>query len=265
MTTKTLEHAQRATGRRPSVIGYAIYCEVMKLLRIPAFAIPTLLFPIMFFSFFGLPNVGREMSGIEAGSYMMASYGAYAVMSVALFSFGVSVSAERGLGWNKLLRTTPMNPLAYFSAKIVMAIIIGAITVGLLFGFGAIVGIRIPMLMWVKLLGLLMVGMIPFVALGLWIGYVAGPNSAAAIANVIFLPLSFASGLFMPLDFLPDIVQKVAPYLPAYHVGQLGWTALGAENEHSLGYHLLWVAGYTVVFLVMAVIAYRRDEGKNYG
>jgi ABC-2 type transport system permease protein len=265
MTTSTLEQAQEQSGRRPSVVAYAIYCEVMKLLRIPAFTIPTLLFPIMFFSFFGLPNLGNTLGGIEAGSYMLASYGAYAVMSVALFSFGVSVAAERGLGWNKLLRTTPLNPLAYFTAKIVMAIIIGLITVVLLFGFGALVGISMPTLTWVKLIGLLMVGMVPFVALGLGLGYIAGPNSAAAIANMIFLPLSFASGLFMPLPFLPQIVQDIAPYLPAYHVGQLGWTALGAQNEHSLGYHLLWVAGYTAIFLALAVVAYRRDEGKNYG
>ncbi|MBV9791160.1 MAG: ABC transporter permease, partial [Chloroflexi bacterium] len=33
----------------------------------------------------------------------------------------------------------------------------------------------------------------------------------------------------------------------------------------SLGSHLLWLAGYTVLFLAMALVAYRRDEGKTYG
>ena len=107
--------------------------------------------------------------------------------------------------------------------------------------------------------------MVPFVALGLFIGYIAGPNSAAAISNIIFLPLSFASGLFVPLDFLPGVVQRVAPYLPAYHVGQLGWTWLGAGDGAGLPRHVLWLAGYTAIFLALATIAYRRDEGKNFG
>ena len=105
--------------------------------------------------------------------------------------------------------------------------------------------------------------MIPFVALGLFIGYLAGPNSAPAVANLIFLPLAFASGLFLPLDFLPDLVKKIAPYLPAYHSGQLGWGALGAGDGKGLGYHLVWIVGYTAVFL--ALVAYWRDEGKKYG
>src|SRR5688572_16966012 len=113
MTTKPVPQAMRmgGDGRRGSALAYIIRCEVLKLLRIPAFSIPTLLFPIMFFAFFGLPNVGGEIDGRDAGSYILASYGAYAMISVALFSFGVSIAAERGLGWNKLLRTTPMHPL----------------------------------------------------------------------------------------------------------------------------------------------------------
>ena len=82
---------------------------------------------------------------------------------------------------------------------------------------------------------------------------------------MIFLPLSFASGLLVPLQSLPTIVQRVAPYLPAYHTGQLGWTLLGAGDDKGMGVHALWVIGYTLVFLILALIAYRRDEGKNFG
>lgn len=250
----------------PSVIAYFVYCEVIKLLRIPAFSIPTLLFPIMFFAFFGLPNLGNQIEGVDAGPYILASYGTYAIMSVALFSFGVSIAAERGLGWNRLLRATPLQPLTYFAAKIVMALIIGLITLLALFAFGGIVGgVHLPALLWAQLIGLLVLGMIPFVALGLCIGYVAGPNSAAAIANLIYLPLAFASGLLLPVPYLPAFVQSFAPYLPAYHAGQLGWTLLGAGDGSSILGHLAWLAAYTAAFLVIGVVAYRRDEGKQYG
>jgi ABC-2 type transport system permease protein len=196
----------------------------------------------------------------------LASYGTYATISVALFSFGVSIASERGLGWNRLLRATPLQPLTYFAVKIIMALIIGLITLLALFAFAGVVGgVRLSPLVWIELIGLLVVGMIPFVALGLCIGYVAGPNSAAAIANLIHLPLAFASGLLLPVPFLPAFVRGIAPYLPAYQAGQLGWTLLGAGDGTSLLGHLGWLAAYTVVFLTIGVIAYRRDEGKQYG
>jgi ABC-2 type transport system permease protein len=259
--------AASATRSRPgSVLLYLIRCESLKLLRVPMFAIPTFVFPIMFFAMFGLPNLDNTLGGIGAGPYILASYGAYSVMSVALFSFGVAIAAERGLGWNKLLRATPLRPLTTFTSKVAMALIFGAVSLAALFAFGAAVGgVRLPILTWLKLGGLLVIGMVPFVALGLFIGYLAGPNSAAAVANLVFLPLSFASGLFLPLEFLPDIIRRVAPYLPAYHTAELGWGTLGAGDGKGLAVHVHWLAGYTAVFLALALVAYWRDEGKNFG
>jgi ABC-2 type transport system permease protein len=258
--------ASAARSRHGSALLYLIRCEILKLVRVPMFAIPTFVFPIMFFAMFGLPNLDNTIAGINAGPYILASYGAYSVMSVAIFSFGAAIAAERGLGWNKLLRATPLRPLTTFASKVAMALLFGAGSLIALFAFGAVVaGVRMPVGQWLELGGLTLLGMIPFVALGLFIGYLAGPNSAPAVANLIFLPLSFASGLFLPLEFLPEIMQKVAPYLPAYHTGQLGWGALGAGDGKGVGYHLLWIAGYTAVFLALAVVAYWRDEGKNFG
>ncbi len=265
-TTEQTVRTKSSTRRRFSALAYYVYCEVLKLLRIPIFAVGTFLFPILFFAMFGLPNVGRQLGGINAGQYVMASYGTYAVMAMALFSFGASIAAERRMRWNMLLRTTPLHPLTYFAAKILMALIFGVAVLAALFAFGAVVGgISMSIGLWAKLVGLLILGMIPFVALGLWLGYTAGPSSASVLAQLIFLPLAFASGLFLPLEFLPKVIQNIALYLPSYHVAQLGWHVLGSGDGKPITLHILWVVGYTVVFLVMAMIAYRRDEGKTFG
>lgn len=225
----------------------------------------TLIFPTMFFAFFGLANVRRTAGGAEIGAFMMASYGAYAVMSVALIAFGVSISAERGLGWNKLLRASPMGPLPYFVAKVLMALAVGFVSLALLFAFATVVGhLHEPVAFWVKLSGLLIIGMIPFVLLGLAIGYLASPTVAAPTANLIGLPLSFASGLFVPIRLLPEGVQRVAPFLPSYHVAELGWTLVGAGDGAGYAGHLAWLAAYSAAFLALALVAYRRDEGKVF-
>ncbi len=254
------------TGRTRFPLFLLLRAEVLQRLRVPGFVIPTIIFPMMFFAFFGLPNLGRSVGGVDVGAYMMASYGAYAVMSVALISFGVSISAERGLGWNKLLRATPLDPFVFFTAKVLMALAIGFLALVLLFAFAVLYGhVSMPPLFWLRLIALLMAGMVPFVALGLAIGYVASPSAAAPIANLISLPLSFASGLFVPLQMLPPGVQHVAPYLPSYHVAQLGWTLLGAGDGKGYAPHLGWIAAYGVAFMTFAILAYRRDEGKTFG
>jgi ABC-2 type transport system permease protein len=68
-------------------------------------------------------------------------------------------------------------------------------TLGVSFG-----GVRLPAATWVELGGALVFGSMPFYALGLAIGYLAGPDSASPIVNMIHLPMSAASGLWMPLD-----------------------------------------------------------------
>ena len=40
--------------------------------------------------------------------------------------------------------------------------------------------------------------------------WTAGPNSAPAIVNLIYLPTAFLSGLWVPIQVLPEILQRVA-------------------------------------------------------
>ncbi len=74
-----------------------------------------------------------------------------------------------------------------------------------------------------------------------------------------------SSGLFIPMKQLPDIVQKVAPYLPTYRYGQLAWNAIGFDIKEPLGAPALWLLGYGIVFVVIAVRAYRREDRKTFG
>jgi ABC-2 type transport system permease protein len=240
--------------------------ELLKVTRVPSFMVPILVFPILFFAMFGLANAGRTIAGVNIGAYLMASYGAYSIMATALVTFGVSIASERALGWNRLLRVTPLSPVAYIGAKTFMAVTIGAAALAALFVFGMVVGhVSLPVFTWLRLGGVLLVGMLPFLLLGVAIGYTVSPSAAAPITNLIFLPLSFASGLFMPLQMLPQFVQKLAPYLPSYHVGEMGWNTIGSGDGRGVWPHLLWIGAYSAVFVVLALVAYRRDEGRQFG
>ena len=237
----------------------------MRLFRAPGFSIPVIVFPIMFYALFGLPFAHERVQGVDVGSYALASFGAYAVISVALFSFGVTVANDRGSKATVLMRATPLPPLVYLLGKTVATVVFSAITVGALFLFGVMTaGVHLAPLAWAGLIARLVLGAFPFLTLGFAVGYLAGPNAAVAVLQLINLPMSFASGLFVPLAGLPPFVQKLAPYLPAYHFGQLAWSEMGAPTEPVLT-SAAWLAGYSAVFLLIAVRAYYREEVKTFG
>ena len=240
--------------------------ELLKMFRLPGFVIPTLGFPLAFYLFFGV-TFGTK-SGVGAtklASYLIATYGAGGVIGASLFGFGVSVAVERGQGWLQLKRATPMPLSAWFGAKIGMAAIFSALIVaglallGIFFG-----GVHFAPMVWLMLFFTLVLGALPFCALGLMIGYFAGPNSAPAIVNVFYLSMSFASGLWIPIEFMPKLVQNIAPMFPAFHFGRLALIVIGAATESPLG-HVAALIAFTLIFLALATVAYRRDEGKVYG
>jgi ABC-2 type transport system permease protein len=119
-------------------------------------------------------------------------------------------------------------------------------------------------LTWAAFAGWLLVGSLPFLALGLAIGYRVSANAAPAVVNLIGLPLYFASGIFLPVDRLPHFIAQVAPYLPSYRLGQLAWGAVGAAGTDPRGADLLWLAAYTAVFLTVAVRGYAAEETRRY-
>jgi ABC-2 type transport system permease protein len=165
-----------------------------------------------------------------------------------------------------LKRATPMPPLAYFIAKLAMAATFAGIIVALLSLTGVLFGsVRLPAAAWARLFGTLLLGAVPFCAIGLALGYFAGPNSSPAIVNLIYLPLSFASGLWIPIEMLPATIKNAAPWLPPYHLAQLALSAIGAGRGGATWAHALALAGFALVGLGVALIGYRREEDKTWG
>ena len=238
--------------------------EFLRLLRSPAFAIATIALPIMFYAFFALQSAHETFAGIRAGVYFLGSYSAYAAVTISLFSFGISVAAERDNGATRLMRALPLRPSVYLGAKLAAAIAFCAIAIACLTAFTLATGaVRMPPAQWLGMLGVLLAGSVPFTVLGFAIGYLVNINSAVAVLNLINLPMSFGSGLFMPLAFLPPFVKSFAPYLPSYHLAQLAWTSVGAPGE-SAARAFGWLAAYFVLFAAVALRAYRREERKSF-
>ncbi len=242
--------------------------ELLKNLRIPVYAISTVAFPLMFYVLFGIVlGHGNPVNRNQTASYMLATMGCFGVMAASLFGFGVSLAMERGQGWLQVKRASPMPVSAYFLAKLFAAVVFSTVIMLLLLAVGFMFGgVQMPLATAARLLGILVAGSIPFSAMGLAIGYFAKPNSAPAVVNLIYLPMSFCSGLWIPLFLLPHGLQVAAEFLPPFHLAQLALNSVGLAAHPTPAWgHVQALIAFTLICLGLAAWGYRRDEGKTYG
>ena len=242
-------------SRRASIYVLEARAEFLTLARMPAFTVPTLLFPLMFYAFFG---VVMKFSP-SAPTYLLATYGVFGLMGPSLYGFGVGFANARDSGQLLLKQTTPMPVAAYLAARIATAIVFGMAIVISLFLLGAYAAdVTLYRWQWFALAGIVLASVIPFCALGLAIGAWVKAQSAVAIVNIVYLPMAFLSGLWMPIALLPSFLQKLAIVFPAYHQAQLTLKVINMDQGGSAGGHVLIIGIFTVIFLVIAAAGFRR-------
>lgn len=245
------------------------YAEFIKLFRVPAFSTTSIVLPTMFYAFIGLGQakqvIGRG-STVTFGEYFLASMALYGVANVMVLGFGISLANERGQKQDLLMQSTPLRAPVYFVAKTLSALAIALLALIVLSLFASLTGgAHLTGSQWVTLFVRSMVCAIPFVGLGFALGYIAGPNSAPAVTNLVYLPTAFASGLFFPLALLPVFLQHIAPYLPLYRGANLVWDSVGAPiSSGSLSEDWLYMGVYAVAFFALALWAYRRDQSRKF-
>ena len=88
-------HRRHGTGADVSARVYALEAkyEFLKQVRMPAYAIPSITFPVMFYLLFGVMfGGGRPAAGTTVATYLLATYATFGVIGAALFGFGVVIA-----------------------------------------------------------------------------------------------------------------------------------------------------------------------------
>ncbi len=252
----------------PRILLMQTRAEMLKFFRTPAFSFFSVLLPLIIFLFFGLNHSTDPLyphAAVTVGTYVMASMAAYTVGNVMVFSFGMALAIERGQKQDLLLRASPLPPSIYILAKVVNAAVFALVALIILFVFAHFTAsVNLAAGTWAALAARLLLGSIPFIGLGLGFGYLASPNSAPALINIIYLPIAFASGIFIPVNQLPDFIRSWAPYLPLNPFVELGWNAIGYPTDRAVSTDILYLVAYAVAFFALAVWAYRRDTAVKF-
>jgi ABC-2 type transport system permease protein len=235
--------------------------EFLKLMRTRSFSLSTIGFPVMFYILFGVANRHAFAGSMSIAKYMLAGYACFGLIGATLFGIGVRLASELAAGWLELKRASPMPASAYLFAKCASAVAFGLIIVTLLTIIGtAFGGVSLTPIEFIKMLGLTVVGSVSFASMGLLLALLVPANAAPGIVNLIYLPMSFLSGLWMPIRFMPHWLQGVAPILPTYHLSQLMLSVFGYEDSMSRATHWNALIGFSMLMLGLAWLIFHRRE-----
>ncbi len=199
--------------------------EFVRMLRTPGYAVPFLGLPVMMYLFFGVVIFGAAVhTDPVAGPFLFAAFSVFGMMGPGMFGFGMAAALEREQGLLRLKRALPMPSASYLVAKMIMAMLFGAI-------------IMVTMLVAALTLAHLKLSF--------------GQCVLVSVVNIlVYQIMMHLSGLFYPL---PKVLQTSAPVWPTYHLRQLVMSILGAPAVGGTMTHVAVLAGITLLFGAFAV------------
>ena len=237
--------------------------EVGRLLRSWKFLITTVGFPVIFYMLFlGNHTAGRLIDGtVPWRTFLMVSMCSFGALVAGLTAGGARLSAERGSGWARQMRVTPLPGWSYAATKLAASMLIILPVVGLVevvgAGFG---GVNLSVGTWLELTGLLWASALPLAALGVLIGYLVNGETAFPVVTGLMFVLGYFGGLFTPVGDMPAPLQMVARVLPNFHHAAL---SLALLDGHGFGLeNWLVLAGYAAMFGVLLAVK-QRFEGSR--
>lgn len=259
----TLDATARTTTRRGwrrspgmTYTGYELLRTVRNL-RLTAFS---LAFPLVLLLIVGGANKNVTNflgSGISFPLYYLAGMISWGAM-MAVISGGARIAPERQLGWVRQLRLTPLRPATYLGSKIASGYLLGILTMVVLTAAAVLaLGVRMPAGGWVRMYVLVLIGLVPFAAFGVWIGHVVSPDSIGPAMGGITALFALLGGAWGPITGTSGTLHTLTEWIPSYWLVQAGQSAYTGQWWPVRGW--LVVALWTVLAAGLAVRAYRRD------
>ncbi|AYF97278.1 ABC transporter permease [Protaetiibacter intestinalis] len=230
--------------------------------RVPIAVIGSLAFPALAFLFFIVPQrvvADDPVFATQAVIQLMV----FALMSNALFGFGISIAQARETPWDPYLRTLPAPAVARILAQVLstgtlgLAALIPVLVLGatLTQAHADAAGLVLGLLA-------LAASALPFLFAGIAIGYAMPMKVAIAVVQIVMFALAFGGGLFLPPVMFPGWLDVLSRFLPSRQAREVVIAAVqgGEVPWWAWGGILAWCA----VLLTLALVLYRRDEGRRF-
>ncbi len=248
--------------------------ELRQFFRAKEQVVFTFTFPAIILVLLGSIFDQQYQNGVTAGQVFAASMIAAGVVATSFNNLGINVALNREDGTLKRLRGTPMPPAAYFIGKIILVAVASLAEVVLMLAVGMLLfGVKLPSEAdrWFTFLWVFVLSVVACSLLGIAISSIAGSaQSAAAVTNVPYIALQFMSGVYIPIDGVPEWMRDIGSLFP------IKWAAQGfrsvflpdsmmvreAAGSWELGKTALVLGGWCVLGLVLCLLTFRWTNKK---
>ncbi len=242
--------------------------EFLRLFRNRQNFIFSLIFPVVMF--FAIASAGRNqvVSGhVTVARFYMAGMIGFGTLA-AVFAGGARIAMERQIGWNRQLRLTPLTQGSYLRTKVLTSYLLAIISVLLVTGSALALGVRFAASDWFQGVGLTLIALIPFAALGIMVGHlIRGDSMGPVIAGGMSLFVLIGGGYF-PIGVNPGFMHDLVRLIPSFWLIQAGKTGIGGQSWNGEAWLvvLVWsVAGDTgreIVYSAAQIICVGRDDAE---
>jgi ABC-2 type transport system permease protein len=112
---------------------------------------------------------------------------------------------------------------------------------------------------WFMLIGLVLLGTLAFVSLGyLAVSRSRTTEGAMPIVQILQFPMLFLSGIFFPVEFMPDFMRPIVEAIPVTYLGDaLRQIMVDASPLHSLTTDIAVLTGWLLVCIVLSIRFFR--------
>jgi ABC-2 type transport system permease protein len=197
----------------------------------------------------------HELNGV---SYFVPSILAMALMQLGIFA-AIPLVQQREKLILKRLNATPLPRRTLVASNIVVRLVIAAIQTLLILAIG--IGLLNVQLAgsWLGVVAFVALGALTFTSIGYVIASFARTEEAAnGMTSIVQFPLMFLSGIFFPLEIMPDWLRGVATFMPLTYLGDaLRQTMVGGAPFVPLGVDIAVLGGWLVVCFGIAARYFR--------
>ncbi|HXG25445.1 MAG TPA: ABC transporter permease [Candidatus Binatia bacterium] len=199
-----------------------------------------------------------QTNSLNAVSFFVPSILAMALMQLGVFA-AIPLVQQREKLILKRLNATPLPRWTLVGSNVIVRLLIGAAQTVIILGIGlAVLGVEVvgnPLL----IAGFVILGALTFTSIGYVIASFARTEEAAnGITSIVQFPLMFLSGIFFPLEVMPEWLRGVATFMPLTYLGDaLRQTMVGGTPFAPLGVDALVLVGWLVVTLGISARFFR--------
>lgn len=208
--------------------------------------------PVIFVVFFAL-----VFSGEDAG--MDLDYIMPGILAMALMQLGIFGSLQLlNLREKKIIRglnVTPLSKRSLLSSEIVLRLLCGLVQASVIISIAILVFDISLVGRLYQIFFLVLLGAATFVSMGyMLICFVSSMEGGNGLVQVVQFPMMFLSGIFVPIDILPDFVQPLVRIIPLTYLGDaLRQVMVGVPGEFPLLLNILSLLAFLIITSILCL------------